>query len=94
MRELNWKPDQEVQVTVLGDGTGAGPARILELSGKRMRLSAGLPVTSGAAVRLEWDGQLVLGEVFETEPGGFWIEIHHMLLDTAELIARKQGWQQ
>jgi hypothetical protein len=36
----------------------------------------------------------VLGEVFETEPGGFWIEIHHMLLDTAELIARKQGWQQ
>ncbi len=94
MRELNWKPDQAVQVSVLGDGAGAGAARILELSGKRMRLSAGPTVKSGAAVRLEWDGQLVLGEVLQAEPGGFWVEIHHMLLDTAELIARKQGWQQ
>jgi hypothetical protein len=94
MRELNWKPDQAVQVSVLGGDGSAGAARIVELSGKRMRLSAGLPVKSGAAVRMEWDGQLVLGEVLETEPGGFWIEIHHMLLDAAELIARKQGWQQ
>ncbi len=93
MRELNWKPDQSVQLSVLGEGASAGSARILELSGKRIRLAAGLPVKPGAAVRLEWDGQLVLGEVLDIQPAGFWIEIHHMLLDTAGLAWRKQGWQ-
>ena len=93
MRELNWKPEQPVQFSVLGDGACAGPARIQELSGKRMRLSAALPIKTGAAVRLEWDGQLVLGEVLNIEPPGFWIEIHHLLLDTAGLIWQKQGWQ-
>jgi hypothetical protein len=91
MRELNWKPEQSVALSVLGDGACVGAARILELSGKRMRLGAGLTVATGAAVRLEWDGQVVLGEVLNTEPSGFWIEIHHML-DTAALTWQ-QGWQ-
>jgi hypothetical protein len=93
MRELNWKPEQSVALSVLGEGAGAGAAHILELSGKRMRLGAGLPVKTGAAVRLEWDGQMVLGEVLNTEPSGFWIEIQHMLLDTAALTWQRQGWQ-
>ena len=93
MRELNWKPEQSVALSVLGDGACAGAARILELSGKRMRLGAGLTVKTGAAVRLEWDGQMVLGEVLQTELSGFWIEIHHMLLDTAALSWQQQGWQ-
>ena len=50
-------------------------------------------VQTGAAVRLEWDGQLVLGEVLNTEPSGFWMEIQHMLLDTAALGWQQQGWQ-
>ena len=91
MRELNWKPEQSVALSVLGEGAGAGAAHILELSGKRMRLGAGLTVATGAAVRLEWDGHIVLGEVLTTEPSGFWIEIHHML-DTAALTWQ-QGWQ-
>ena len=93
MRELNWKPEQSVALSVLGEGAGAGAAHILELSGKRMRLGAGLTVKTGAAVRLEWDGQMVLGEVLQTELSGFWIEIHHMLLDTAALSWQQQGWQ-
>jgi len=93
MRELNWKPEQSVALSVLGEGAGAGAAHILELSGKRMRLGAGLIVKTGAAVRLEWDGQMVLGEVLNTEPSGFWIEIQHMLLDTAALTWQRQGWQ-
>jgi hypothetical protein len=93
MRELNWKPEQSVALSVLGDGACAGAARILEVSGKRMRLGAGLTVKTGAAVRLEWDGQMVLGEVLQTELSGFWIEIHHMLLDTAALSWQQQGWQ-
>jgi hypothetical protein len=93
MRELNWKPEQSVRLSVLGDGACAGAVRILELSGKRMRLGAELAVKTGAAVRLEWDGQLVLGEVLNTDPSGFWIEIHHMLLDASALPWQQQGWQ-
>ena len=93
MRELSWKPEQSVALSVLGDGACAGTARILELSGKRMRLGTGLTVKTGAAVRLEWDGQLVLGEVLNIEPSGFWMEIYHMLLDTAALTWQQQGWQ-
>jgi hypothetical protein len=93
MREINWKPGQSAELSVLGEGACAGPARILELSGKRVRLAAGLPVKGGAAVRLEWDGQLLLGQVLNTEPGGFWMEIHHMLLDAAALSWQKNGWR-
>jgi hypothetical protein len=96
MRELNWKPEQSAELTVLGEGPGAAPGgrpvRIPEFSGKRMRVSAGFKVESGAAVRLEWDGQLLLGEVLNTEPGGFWIEIQHMLLDAAGPSWQKTGW--
>jgi hypothetical protein len=92
-RELNWKPDQAVELSVLGNGARTGPARIRELSGKRMRVAASPPVETGAAVRLEWDGQMLLGEVLAIEPEGFWMEIHHMLLDTAGLTWQKQGWQ-
>jgi hypothetical protein len=101
MRELNWKPGQSAELSMLGEGPpgtrGGQTVRLLELSGKRVRLSAGsgagLTVKAGAAVRLEWDGQLLLGQVLNGEPGGFWMEIHHMLLDTAGVSWRKNGWQ-
>lgn len=93
MRELNWKVGQSAALTVLGGGTPGGPARILEFAGKRMHLAAALNVNRGAAVRVEWDGQLLLGQVLSIEPGGFWMEIHHMLLDTAGLSWQKNGWQ-
>ncbi len=92
-RELNWQPDQLVELSVLGNGACAGSARILNIEGKRARLAAELKVPTGAAVRVEWDGQLLLGEVLGGEAGGFWMEIHHMLLDTAGLTWQKQGWQ-
>jgi hypothetical protein len=77
----------------LGEEACAGSARILEFSGKRMRLAAGLKVKSGAAVRLVWDGQLLLGQVLNTDPGGFWMEIQHMLLDTGGMSWQEKGWQ-
>ena len=58
-----------------------------------MRLAAELKVQSGAAVRLEWDGQLLLGQVLNSGSDGFWMEIHHMLLDTGALSWQKKGWQ-
>jgi len=94
MRELNWKPEQTAEVSRLGDGAPlVQTARILEISGKRVRLASALAVESGAAVRLEWDGQLLLGQALNSEPGGFWMEIHHMLLDTAARNWQKQGWR-
>jgi hypothetical protein len=93
MRQLNWKPEQVVAFSVLGNGVSAASARILELSGKRLRLAGPDAPHAGAAVRLEADGQLVLGEVLYAEPEGFWIEIRHVVLDTAALSWRKQGWQ-
>jgi len=92
MRELNWKPEQSAELSVLGEGACTGPARILEFSGKRMRLATRLKVKGGAAVRLEWDGQLLLGQVLNTDPGGFWMEIHHMLLDTGGTNWQEKGW--
>jgi hypothetical protein len=97
MRELNWKPGQSAELSVLGEGAGAGPAGhpvcIREFLGKRMRLAADLRVKGGAAVCLEWDGQLLLGQVLTTEPGGFWMEVHHVLLDAGGLSWQKNGWQ-
>jgi hypothetical protein len=56
-------------------------------------LPAEIKVASGAAVRLEWNGQLLLGQVLNAEPGGFWMEIHHMLLDTVGISWQKSAWQ-
>lgn len=101
MRELKWNPEQPVELSVLGDGTGTVSGddnarqcvRILEFAGKRMRLAAERPVAGGAAVRLEWEAQLILGQVLNAEPGGFWMEIHHILVDADRQTWRKQGWQ-
>ena len=97
MREANWKPGQAAELHELGEGASTEPAghpvSILEFSGKRMRLAAVQNLKSGAAVRLEWDGQLLLGQVLNTETDGFWMEIHHMLLDTNGLGWGKNGWQ-
>lgn len=94
MRELNWKPGQSAELALLGSG-GAAPveAHILEVAGKCVRVAAKLSVKSDAAVRLEWDGQLLLGRVLRVEPGGFRMEIEHMLPVAGEPDWQKQGWQ-
>ena len=93
MRELKWTPGQSAELSGLGNGESRRTTvTILELSGKRLRLGAEQPVTGGAAVRLEWEGQMVLGQVLNAQPGGFWMEIHHVLLDTASLQWQQQGW--
>jgi hypothetical protein len=90
---LKWQPDEPAELCVLGNGAAAPvPARIRALAGKRLRVSTAATVAGGAPVRLDWANQLILGQVLDLEPGGFWVEIHHMLLDTAGLDWQKQGW--
>ena len=92
MSELQWKPDTVVQLEVLGEKPSAGTVRIVEITGKRLRMRTGLKLPAGAAVRLQWDGQMVFGEVLASEADGCWMEIQHMLLDTAALNWQQQGW--
>lgn len=93
MREIHWTPEQAVQLEVLGEQPVSGTARILELSGKRMRLASEVKVHAGAAVQVQWTGQMLLGEVLSSDAAGFWMEISHMLLDTAALNWQAQGWR-
>jgi hypothetical protein len=93
MRELEWSPEQAVQLNMLGEKPASGTARILEVSGKRARLATDMKATAGTAVQLQWNGQMLLGEVLSSEPDGFWMEISHMLLDTAALNWQAQGWR-
>ena len=93
MRELQWSPGQAVQLDVLGEKPSSGAARILEVSGKRVRLATEIKAAAGTAIRVQWDGQMLLGEALASEPDGFWMEISHMLLDTAALNWQAQGWR-
>ena len=94
IHQLQWKPDQPAELRILGNGAQAPvAARILELSGKRLRVRAASQVACGAAVRLDWGGQLVLGVVLDIQPDGLWVEIHHTLLDMPALDWQKQGWR-
>jgi hypothetical protein len=34
-----------------------------------------------------------LGQVLNTDPGGFWMEIQHMQLDTGGMSWQEKGWQ-
>ncbi len=93
MRELQWTPEQAVQLDVLGEKPASGTARILEVRGKRVRLATDMKLAAGTAVQLQWSGQMLLGEVLDSEPEGFWMEISHMLLDTSALNWQAQGWR-
>ena len=89
---LQWTAGEPVEIRVLGEtGGGPYPARILELSGKRLRVGAAAKIPAGAALRVDWGGQLVLGQVLNSEPEGLRIEIQHILLDTASLDWQKMG---
>ena len=97
MRELKWQPRQMAELSVLGPGACTGTARILTISGKRVliepELSGGSALAGGAAIGLEWDGQLVLGEVLSSGSDGVWVEIQHMLLDGAGPRWQENGWR-
>jgi hypothetical protein len=60
MRELNWKPGQSAELSILGDGDLAGPAaqaaRIIEFSGKRMRVASAVEVKT--APPCAWNGMV------------------------------------
>ena len=66
--ELRLSVDVPVTVTVLGmHSDGIMQARVVDASGKGMRLSVPLPIAAGAPVQVEAGDSLFLGEVCYAE---------------------------
>lgn len=93
--ESRFDVEQTVRVTALGDQSESFPAQVANLSGTGLRLLVPRLVPAGAALQVEWNEMLLLGEVCYCQPvdGGFAIgvELEHALLHTGELarLARK-----
>jgi len=79
-----------VTVTVLGmNSEGVMQSRVLDVSGKGMRVHLPLPVAPGAAVQIETDDMLFLGEACFSEAveGGYVVglSLSHSVTALAEL---------
>jgi hypothetical protein len=82
--------EKKVEVTVLGDQPVTFPARVVNLSGRGMRLLSDHALGVGFPVGVEWDDSLLLGDVCycESTPEGYAIglELEQRLLQTADLV--------
>jgi hypothetical protein len=68
--EPRFRADEPVKVTLLGEPETVISGRIVNLSGKGMRLMLESPAPLGAAIRVEIDGTILLGEVCYCYPEG------------------------
>src|SRR5579872_5521848 len=62
-REARIRTDKPVELTVLGAEEASGPAQAIEFSGHGLQLVLHRPVPVNAAVKVEGDDWLMLGEV-------------------------------
>lgn len=67
-RELRLETDQQVTVTVLDETGTKLLGRIVNLSGRGLRLRLSRPIPTGAAVQVEGNDSLFLGEVCYCHP--------------------------
>jgi PilZ domain len=81
--------NEPVRVTVLNEPETQFLGHLINRSDRGVGIHADQPVPYGAAVKLEWDNTLLLGEVCYCRPqeGGFAIglEVEHALFNTLEL---------
>ena len=100
-REQRIPTDQPAIVTVFGPPDVRVTARILDLSGRGLRVQADRPLPPGAAVKVEAEDVLFLGEVCYSIPAnpGFeaGLTLEHSLMGLKELARLNQrlvdGWQ-
>jgi hypothetical protein len=62
-REARIRTDKPVELTVLGSEQASGPAQAVEFSGHGLQLILHRPVPVNAAVKVEGDDWMMLGEV-------------------------------
>jgi len=88
-REPRFETTQPVRLTVLGERQTELYGNVVNLSGTGMRLIVNGAIPQGAAVKLEFEERLLLGEVCYCEPmGGDYavgLNLEHSLVHTQEL---------
>jgi hypothetical protein len=62
-REARIRTDKPVELTVLGNDEASGPAQAIEFSGRGLQLVLHRPIPVSAAVKVEGDDWMMLGEV-------------------------------
>src|SRR5438270_9906732 len=95
-REPRFTSDQPVVVTVLTQPELRLDARVRNASGRGLGLIAPLPVSPGAAIRIDLDDSIVLGEAVycRSELDGHFIgiELDQMLVGLTELGRKLSGF--
>jgi hypothetical protein len=69
-REARIRTDKPVELTVLGSDETSGPAQATEFSGHGLQLVIHRPIPVNAAVKVEGDDWMMLGEVCYCRPEG------------------------
>ncbi len=93
-REERIQTDQPAKISVLGTAITDVEAQILDFSGRGLRLLADHPVAFGAAVKIEAEDELLLGEVRYCQPANgnyeLGLELQHSLHGLKELTRLNQ----
>lgn len=83
------KTNSPVQVTVLSETDVKSPGRVTQYSNESLELVAKTPASPGAAVKIEGDDVLFLGEVSSCRTQGdsfvLNVELQHAIYNTREL---------
>jgi hypothetical protein len=95
-REPRFQTDQAIVVTIMGDPEIRMDARVKNASGRGLGLMVGAAVTPGAAIRIEIDDSIVLGEAIycRGEGGGHFVgvELDQVLVGLMELGRILEGF--
>lgn len=88
-REPRFLAEQPVLVTVLGKHEIMEPARVRDASGRGLGLEMAIPVPTGAALKIEFEDSILLGEAMycRDEKGSYFVgvELEQALCGLAEL---------
>jgi hypothetical protein len=94
-RELRIETEQSVRVTIFGEPNIQLPACIKNVSARGVGLELQGPVAAGAALKIELDDTLLLGEVIycREDAGSFYVgvELEHSLCGLKDLAEALGG---
>lgn len=95
-REPRFQTDQPVVVDVLSDPPARLAARVTNASGRGLGLLTAAPIPPGAAIRIELDDSIVLGESIycrqEKESHYIGVELDQVLVGLTELGKRLEAF--
>lgn len=96
-QEPRVETDQEVNITLVGEHPATYVGRVINFSGRGMRLVLAQPLPRKAPIRVDWNDSLLLGEVcYNAQQGDHYavgLTLDQALLGVAELsqLARAIG---